>query len=555
MLSFSSLRSHPKVTLPSVDNGWLINSSIIKDPPRSITTRRIDKVGQTQMIEEMIEDNGSRICGTIMKFPRGVNPASEYTEPIENNVKSPNYNSTIRDNSNNPLQLRTDPGYAFQSQFGRGSGGYLARRLMMYGGAFRPPIMTQEQLLPLSRQPRLRTSCVTHPEKINYRSTCGQTNLDYSKHIKEYALQPNCEPTIKRVIEKSGQHCGEGIEGFIQDKLLLKNVNAGVRTRDLTLQENFKCPTVTNIKPTTAYAHTTPCTENITRDSMLYVMEKPTSYIRDELLQGSVLPNARYMDKYGMDVDNTNVDKWILEYPRKGAGEAIVCAPRHSGLLPTTEIDAKFYLHDDPTKCRNVVTNPREHKQVLQQNQNAVNFVRDDVLNTFDVVGMPTLNNVVAYNILDHNTVDVDKYINYDALQYDTHAGHYGSNKLVKRLDDAADFGSVKIIDDHIHADASTQLTCVDKNVYMHSRDQMGKQRVIKQFSKNAGRYSNNIDDPQNYKRQVKLNPTLDMSHYSISNVGYKPRTADTYNEMPVTHQVNDGKFKDRIKSVYNDRR
>ena len=553
MISFSSLRSHPKVTLPSVDNGWLINSSIVKDPPKSITTRRIDKVGQTQMVEEMIEDNGSRICGTIMKFPRGVNPAAEYTEPIENNVKLPGANSTIRDNSNNLLQLRTDPGYFFRSQYGRGSGGYLARRIMMYGGAFRPPIMTQQQLMPLSRQPRVRTSCVTHPEKINYRATCGETNLDYSKNIKEYVLQPDCQPTIKKVIERSGQQ-SEGIEKFIQDKILLENVNAGVRTRDLKLQENFKCPTVTNIKPTTAYAYTTPCTENITRDSMLYVMEKPTSFIKDELLQGSVIPNARFMEKYGMGVDNTNVDKWILEYPRKGAGEPIVCAPRHSGLLPTTEIEAKFYLHDDPTCAKDVVTNPTQQRQVLAQNQNVVNFVKDDVLNAFDVMGMPTLDNVVAYNILDHNKMDVEKYIHDDPRHYDAHAGVYGSNRITKRLDDAADVSNVKVIYDNIHADASTQLTSVDKNVYMHSRDQMGKQRSIRQFSKDAGRLSDKFDDPQNYKRQVKLNPTLNTSHYSISNVGYKPRTADMYEELPVTNQVNDGKFKDRVKAIYSDR-
>lgn len=552
MISFSSLRSHPKVTLPSVDNGWLINSSIIKDPPKSITTRRIDKVGQTQMVEEMIEDNGNRICGEIMKFPRGVNPASEYTESIQNIVRLPGSNSTIRDNSNNPLTFQTDPGYGFHSQFGRGSGGYLARRIMMYGGAFRPPIMTQEQLLPLSRQPRVRTSCITHPEKINFRATCGQTNLDYSKHIKEYVLQPDCQPTIKKIVEKVEQ-C-EDVDKFIQDKLLLENVNAGMRPRDLTIQENFKCPAVTNIKPTTAYAYTTPCTENITRDSMLYVMEKPTSFIKDELLQGSILPNARYMEKYGVGVDNTNVDKWILEYPRKSAGEPIVCAPRHSGLLPATEMDAKFYLHDVPTCAKDVVTNPTQHKQVLENDRNVVNFVRDDVLNAFDVIGVPTLDGVIAYNILDNCNVDVDKYINHDIINYDTHAGIHGSNKITKRLDDAADCSNVKIIDNHIHADASTQLTSVDKNIYMHSRDKMGKQRSIRQFSQNAGHSTNKFDDPQNYQRRVKLPPTLDLSEYSVSNVGYKPQTADNYHVMPVTNQIKNGDFKDCVKSIYYSR-
>lgn len=553
MISFSSLRSHPKVTLPSVDNGWLINSSITKDPPKSITTRRIDKVGDTQMVVDMIEDNGSRICGEIMKFPRGVNPAFEYTEPIENTVGS---SATIRDNSNNPVTLQSDPGYSFVSQFGRGSGGYLARRIMMYGGAFRPPIMTQEQLLPLSRQPRIRTSCVTHPEKINYTKSCGQTTLDYNKIIKDYVIHPDCQPTIKNVIERSGKGEGvEHIEHFIQDKLLSENVTSGMRTRDLTLQDNFKCPAVTNIKPTTAYAYTTPCTENITRDSMLYVMQKPTSFIKDELLEGSIVPNVRFMDKNGMDLENTNVNKWILEYPRKSAGEPIVCAPRHSGALPVTEIEAKFYLQPDQS-AKDVITNPTQQRQIMAENQNVVNFVKDDVLNAYDVMGVPTLDNIYAYNILDHNEVDMAKFINNDTRHsHDVHAGLHGSNRMTKRLEDAADFGGVKVLNDHIHADAFTQHTSVDKSVYMHSRDKMGKQRVIRQFAQDAGRLNNNVDDPNNYKRNVKLNPTLNLqSQYSIQNVGYQPQSSDRYSEVPVTNQISDGNFKNRVKSIYAER-
>lgn len=554
MLSFSSLRSHSKVTLPSVDNGWLINSSIVKDPPKSITTRRIDKVGDTQMVEEMIEDNGSRICGTIMKFPRGVNPAAEYTEPIESSSKISN--ATIRDNSNNPMRIRTDAGYLFRNQYGRGSGGYLARRLMMYNGAFRPPMYTQEQLLPLSRQPRIRTSCVTHPEKIDYRKTCDTPNIDLGRNIKEYVLQPNCEPTFKKIVEHGGIKC-DNIDKFVQDKLLTENVSSGMRTRDLTLKENYKCQAVTNLKPTTAYAYTTPCSEKITRDSMLYVMEKPSSFIKDELLQQNVVTNAIYNDKYGMDVDNTNVNKWILEYPRNSLGEPIVCAPRHSGLLPTTEIESKFYLHDDEPKCKDVVSNPSFRKQVLMENQNATNFVKDDVLNTFDVVGMPTLDNVIAYNILDHNNVDLEKYIHEDSLlSHNVNAGMYGSNKISKYIDDTADFANVKVIDNHIHADASTQITSVDKNVYMHSKDTMGKQRNIRQFTTDSRKHSQ-IDDPQNYKRNVRLQPTIDLSGYSVSNVGYKPQTADKYNNsntLQVSNKINDGVFKNKLKTIYSER-
>lgn len=566
MISFASLRSHPKVTLPSVDNGWLINSSIVKDPPRSITTRRIDKVGDTQMVVDMIEDNGSRICGNIEKFPRGVNPAGEYASSSSFSTCDAPYvvpgpASTIRDNTNNPPRLRTDAGALFRNQYTRGGNGYLPRRLMMYSGAFRPPILTQEQLMPLSRQPRIRTSCITHPEKINYRATCGQTNLDFAKNIKELAIQPvNCHPTVRKIVEIGGKQT-EDLSKFIQTEgVTIKNVSAGVRPRDITIQEGLKCPAVTQIRPTTAYAHTTPCSEGITRDSMLYVMEKPTSFIRDELMRsGPLVPNARFNEKHGTLVDSTNVDRWILEYPRNGTGEPVVCAPNRSGMmLPATEIDTRFYLHDDiRQQCENVIARPCDDRQVsMPIPADLTHFVRDEIVAAQDVIGAPTMDSLVAYGIADHSTVDTQRYTNSDMLHYDTHAGVHGSTRITKRLDEAADFGRVKILVDSLHADAATQCTFGEKTTHMHSRDDsMQKKRIVKQFVKDSGRLTSQFDDPQLAQRRVRLNPTLDMSGYSVSNVGCVPMTSDRVGAVPINGSIGSGKFKDRVRNVYDSRR
>jgi len=48
-LSYHMLTSHGKATLPSVSN-WGTNTNILKDPPKGIHTRRIDKVGDTNDI-------------------------------------------------------------------------------------------------------------------------------------------------------------------------------------------------------------------------------------------------------------------------------------------------------------------------------------------------------------------------------------------------------------------------------------------------------------------------------------------------------------------------
>ena len=46
--SYSGIVSYGKSTLPSVDS-WGQNNNILRDPPKSIHTRRIDKVGQTSL--------------------------------------------------------------------------------------------------------------------------------------------------------------------------------------------------------------------------------------------------------------------------------------------------------------------------------------------------------------------------------------------------------------------------------------------------------------------------------------------------------------------------
>ena len=540
MLSYSSLRSHPKVTLPSVDNGWLNNKNIIRDPPKSITTRRIDKIDSTQIVTDMVEDNGSRICGNILKFPRGVNPAAEYTEQLPHNGVGAS--STIRDNSNNPPTFRSDPGYGFHSQFTRGSGGYLSRRLMMYSGAFRPPIYTQEQLLPLSRQPRKRTSCVTHPEMISYAER--PTDIDMQKIIKEYVLQPEIAPTVSRVVEESNQ--AHRTRDFIQDVILNENVSSGMRTRDLTLQENQKCFGMTKIDPTTAYAYTQPCSDKITRDTMLYVMENPgLNYVRSELLQNYVVPNASYINKDGdVSLDETN---YILEYPR--AVRDVVCPVSDTrGIIPTPKIEAKFYLKDEYTNPTDVVANPiKNYIYSVENPDKASYFIKDDVLNVYDVINAPRLNNLVARNIIDDNILDTNKFIRDDVLQsYDVDAGHGGSNHVIKYLDDTADKSLVKL-GNGFHADATSQRlgSCV-KDIYVHTND-TGKRKNIRQFQQDAGRTTNVSDEYTITKREARLPFKLSVND-SIDNVGYKPQTSDK--NVPINVRNKDNVFKDRLKRV-----
>ena len=131
-LSYSGLTNHGKVTLPSVES-WGTNMNILRDPPKSVHTRKIDKVGQTSNITSMIDDSTDRASEAIMVYARGVNPSVSVSY---NNVGNNGGQSSGALAGLNNTQAAKLP-YP-----------------IMRDGVFRPPVLKQEQLLPLSRQPR-----------------------------------------------------------------------------------------------------------------------------------------------------------------------------------------------------------------------------------------------------------------------------------------------------------------------------------------------------------------------------------------------------------------
>ena len=155
------------VTLPSVE-GWGSNANILRDPPKSITTRRIDKVFDTTDITQLIDGSGDRICDGISVYARGVNPMVSVS--YDNNSNNAGISSTLT----NRTQARL-PYPAFE------------------GGAFRPPIYTQRDLLPLSRLPRAWFGTTTTPGFVDFSKTQQKPN-DY-RAIKDilniYDIQPN----------------------------------------------------------------------------------------------------------------------------------------------------------------------------------------------------------------------------------------------------------------------------------------------------------------------------------------------------------------------------
>lgn len=161
--SYSGIVNYGKVTLPAV-NSWNTSSNIVRDPPRSVHTRKIDKVGETPAITSLIDDSGDRFCEAINYYPRGQNPMVSVSYG-EGQTAS---NTSSRGNAFLPYRVARD-------------------------GAFRPPVFRQEDLVPLSRMPRIWTNMSTQPYSPIFTmriKNCG--TVENTKEVKNEMLNMAC---------------------------------------------------------------------------------------------------------------------------------------------------------------------------------------------------------------------------------------------------------------------------------------------------------------------------------------------------------------------------
>ena len=173
--SYSGITNYGKATLPSVEAG-LGSINIIKDPPKSIMTRKITKVGENSSLTQMIENSGDRSCEAINVYARGVNPfvSVSYQNYGNNGGQSKGGNS---------------------SMYG-GRQAYLPYNFK--NGSFRPPMLTQKQLVPLSRQPRTSTSMICKPGMVDYSKKIYDqpTHEDDVKGVKKNVIKSSVRPTM-----------------------------------------------------------------------------------------------------------------------------------------------------------------------------------------------------------------------------------------------------------------------------------------------------------------------------------------------------------------------
>jgi hypothetical protein len=211
-LSYSMITNHGKTTLPSVD-GWSSNLNILRDPPKSYYTRKIDKVGETSSITEMVDESGSRSCEAVQVYARGVNP----------------FVSVSYSNAGSNGGQRAG---GITSGINQGQAAKLPYRIME-DGAFRPPVLLQEDLLPLSRLPRNWTSAFAQADFADFSRkmrTCG--TAEETKEVHNETLKACVRPTAVYKIEVPHTESFE-VKYVIQPSIK-NSATSGIRTMDIT---------------------------------------------------------------------------------------------------------------------------------------------------------------------------------------------------------------------------------------------------------------------------------------------------------------------------------
>jgi len=322
-ISYSGLTSYGKASMPSVES-WGTNMNILKDPPKSLYTRRIVKVGQTSEITEMIDESGNRNAECILPFARGVNPMVSVS--YQNNGKGANVQASL------PYKVHSD--------------------------AFRPPVRTQYDLLPLSRLPRVWTTAFSKPGFVDFSKKMRQCgNAQNTKETKNQILKKSVHPTAVYKIETPLKAPME-TKYAVNETLLKKSYTAPISTSDNTMRINGRAGGHTRLDALHASAQTN---LGINRDTSQGGIDT-SAYVQDNLLASAHtnLGINRDMSQGGIDASAFVQDSLL--------------SSAHTNASRPLNSNAIDYFHDLPDLQRTIpeysaTTNIRQNQDHRQQHE------------------------------------------------------------------------------------------------------------------------------------------------------------------------------------------
>jgi hypothetical protein len=340
MLSYSAITNRGKVTLPSAE-GWGSNLNILKDPPKSIHTRRIKTVGSNNDVLDEVGDSGNRIGEYINVYARGVNPSV-----------SVSYSNT-GSNSNGSMAV----------------GGQTHAKLpyrIMRDGAFRPPILTQEDLLPGSRLPRVKTEAKTNPINVDYtKKVFDQDQQEKSRQIKKDVLHTFIRPTAVYKIDKPQEKTYD-VKFSIKEVIKTGGVSAGYGCKNI-VQNEVKVPTaeiITNNLHVDARSNISD-TRKFINNTEVYT----DNYIQDTNAHSAQTNPGTNQNYISFDSDNFDSDRYIQDI------KVINANTNPTSNKHYTLIDEIADLSDLPIKQNNIVISTNAPISKLEK----IKYIHSDI--------------------------------------------------------------------------------------------------------------------------------------------------------------------------------
>ena len=395
-LSYSGLTSYGKATLPSVSS-WGTNNNILRDPPKSIHTRRIDRVGQTSDITRMIDSSGDRVCEAILQYPRGVNPMV--------GVSYGNFGGNAG-TSGNPTSRS----------------GHAQASLPYKIEVFRPPILRQENLLPLSRLPRDVTFCTTNPSEVDFskKMMCPDqiSFIDPEPVLNSQFRQIKTDVFHTPVRPNAVYNYEEPISEPYEVKYVIQNpimvsANSGIRSIDLTQQE----------------------------------VKVPSSNINDNYVTYGMGTQVAFPGEYKNGENLMNTDRYIQDGNYSAIGTN-PCQPRTSPINEIGEVLVERYLQDPNYSSRTASVSGYEDN----------NYIHDEIY----------LENKTPYYSMSTNASDpnyspqpLPDYV--PDLQRNTPTGHMISN--------VSDYGETQLSSREYHLPSRPKYGSFENHGFVPSSD------------------------------------------------------------------------------------
>lgn len=361
--SYSGLVTKSKVTLPSVDS-WGTNNNIMREPPKSIHTRRKDKVGSDIELLEMQDDN-DRDAEAITRYARGVNP-----------FVSVNYqNNGGGQQASLPYKINKDD-------------------------SFQVPVVAPQDLLPLSRLPHPTVENVMSKAYLqDYSKIDDNTrNKDTVRVILQDTISGYVAPTktypFYRTLEQFTLKPGSIHENFTNANATTnRSTNLNTNT---TIQKNFK--PVKEIYTDNLNVHAQTNTQNVQYTNENKNNAKADYYINEDNLNTTAFTHAstnlKQLNNNVIDFDNLRTkDAMLIEFETTKKGDKTKVDYIHENfelerVLPEYDVYTNLgdnktqhlttYIHDDLFLEKNLPEYD-VYSNRKGETTNLVNYVHDDI--------------------------------------------------------------------------------------------------------------------------------------------------------------------------------